>query len=313
MKAVRFHEYGGPGVLRVEEVTVPSPREGQVLVRVAATSFNGVEGNIRAGRMQGPMPLRLPHTPGLDVAGTVDGLGEGVDGLQVGDQVIGFLPFVDDGAAAEYVVVAAAGLAPAPSGIPLTDAAALPLVGLTAWQALFEHAGLQEGQRILINGASGAVGAYAVQLAEAAGAHVIATASADTKERVHARGADEVLGYTGVDVGAWVASRSTCCSTWPRSTRTVRHVGGRVRDGGVVVNTTVWMPAPSDEDRGVRGVNLYVRSDATELAELSARVDRGELIVDVAERVPMSDLVSIHTRAAAGTLTGKVVVLPSIA
>ena len=87
----------------------------------------------------------------------------------------------------------------------------------------------------------------------------------------------------------------------------------RVRDGGVVVNTTVWMPAPSDEDRGVRGIDLYVRSDATELAELSARVDRGELVVDVAERVPMTDLVSVHTRAAAGALTGKVVVLPSFA
>src|SRR4051812_37080370 len=119
MKAVRFHEYGEPRVLRLEEVTVPSPREGQVLVRVAATSFNGVDGNIRAGRMQGPMPLELPHTPGLDVAGTVQALGGGVDGLQVGDPVIGFLPFVDDGAAAEYVVAAAAGLAPAPSSIPL--------------------------------------------------------------------------------------------------------------------------------------------------------------------------------------------------
>jgi NADPH:quinone reductase-like Zn-dependent oxidoreductase len=314
MKAVRFHEYGGPGVLRVEEVTVPSPREGQVLVRVAATSFNGVEGNIRAGRMQGPMPLRLPHTPGLDVAGTVEGLGEGVDGLQVGDPVIGFLPFVDDGAAAEYVVVAAAGLAPAPSSIPLTDAAALPLVGLTAWQALFEHAGLQAGQRILINGASGAVGGYAVQLAKAAGAHVIATASADTKERVQARGADEVLDYTAVDVSAWVSEPvDVLLNLAPIDPEQFATLAGRVRDGGVVVNTTVWMPAPSDEDRGVRGVDLYVRSDATELAELSARVDRGELIVDVAERVPMADLVSVHTRAAAGTLTGKVVVLPSIA
>ena len=314
MKAVRFHEYGGPEVLRVEEVDVPLPREGQVLVRVAATSFNGVEGNIRAGRMQGPMPLRLPHTPGLDVAGTVEALGEGVDGLQVGDPVIGFLPFVDDGAAAEYVVAAAAGLAPAPSSIPLTDAAALPLVGLTAWQALFEHAGLQAGQRILINGASGAVGGYAVQLAKAAGATVIATASADTKERVQAHGADEVVDYTAVDVSAWVSEPvDVLLNLAPIDPEQFAALAARVRDGGVVVNTTVWMPAPSDEDRGVRGVDLYVRSDATQLGELTARVDRGELIVNVAERVPMVDLVSVHTRAAAGTLTGKVVVLPSIA
>src|SRR5215218_8640941 len=123
MKAMRFQEYGAPDVLRLEEVSVPSPREGQVLVRVAATSFNGVDDNIRAGRMQGPMPLELPHIPGLDVAGTVDALGQGVDGLQVGDPVIGFLPFIDDGATAEYVVADAASLAPAPRSIPLADAA----------------------------------------------------------------------------------------------------------------------------------------------------------------------------------------------
>ena len=314
MKAVRFHEYGEPQVLRLEEVDVPSPREGQVLVRVAATSFNGVDANIRAGRMQVPMPLKLPHTPGLDVAGTVDALGQGVEGLQVGDPVIGFLPFVDNGAAAEYVVAAAASLAPAPSTIPLADAAALPLVGLTAWQALFEHAGLQAGQRILINGASGAVGAYAVQLAKVAGARVIATARADTKDRVQAHGADEVVDYTAGDVSGWVSEPvDVLLNLAPITPEQFTGLAARVRDGGIIVNTTVWMPAPSDEERGVRGIDLYVRSDATELAELTSRVDRGELIVDVAERVPMADLVSVHTRAAAGTLAGKVVVLPSIA
>ena len=313
MKAVRFHEYGEPQVLRLEEVPVPSPREGQVLVRVAATSFNGVDANIRAGRMQGPMPLKLPHIPGLDVAGTVDALGPDVDGLQEGDPVIGFLPFVDDGAAAEYVVAAAAGLAPAPSSIPLADAAALPLVGLTAWQALFEHAGLRAEQRILINGASGAVGGYAVQLAKAAGAHVIATASADTKDRVHAYGADEVLDYTAGDVSAWVCEPvDVLLNLAPIDPEQFTALAARVGDGGIVVNTTVWMAAPSDHARGVRGIDLYVRSDATDLAELSARVERGELIVEVAERVSMADLVSVHTRAAAGTLTGKVVVLPSL-
>src|SRR6478735_3342850 len=105
MKAMRFHEYGDPAVLRLDDVDVPTPGAGQVRVLVAATSFNGVDGNIRAGLMQGPMPLQLPHTPGLDVAGTVDALGAGVDSLLVGQAVIGFLPFVDDGAAAEYVLV----------------------------------------------------------------------------------------------------------------------------------------------------------------------------------------------------------------
>src|SRR3954452_23322696 len=199
MKAVRFHNYGEPDVLRYEDVEDPVPGAGQVRVRVAATTFNGVDANIRAGFMQGPMPLALPHIPGLDVAGTVDALGDGVRELNVGDRVVGFLPFAVDGASAEYVLAPAESLAPAPTSIPLADAAALPLVGLTAWQALFEHAELQAGQRILISGAGGAVGGYAVQLAKAAGAYVIATGSPRSSERVKAAGADEVIDHTSTE------------------------------------------------------------------------------------------------------------------
>jgi NADPH:quinone reductase-like Zn-dependent oxidoreductase len=138
MKAIRFHQYGDTDVLRYEDVAVPDPGAGQVRVRVAGTTFNGVDANIRAGNMQGPMPLTLPHVPGLDLAGTVDALGTEVDGLAVGDRVVGFLPFVVDGASADYVLAPAESLAAAPTSIPLADAAALPLVGLTAWQALFD-------------------------------------------------------------------------------------------------------------------------------------------------------------------------------
>ena len=200
MKAVRFHEYGDPDVLRVEDVDDPVADAGQVRVRVAATTFNGVDGNIRAGLMQGPMPVTLPHVPGLDVAGTVDVLGEGVSDLAVGDRVVGFLPFVVDGASAEYVLAPAESLTAAPTSIELADAAALPLVGLTAWQALFDHADLRSGQRILISGAGGAVGGYAVQLAKAAGAHVIATASPRSSGQVTAAGADQVIDHTTAQV-----------------------------------------------------------------------------------------------------------------
>ncbi|MFC4471779.1 NADP-dependent oxidoreductase, partial [Streptomyces xiangluensis] len=172
MKAVRFHEYGDPSVLSYEDVEQPVPGVGQVLVRVAATSFNGVDGNIRGGFMQGPIPVALPHTPGIDVSGTVEALGEGVADVEIGDRVVGFLPMAGDGAAAEYVVAPAGILTPAPKSVPLPDAAALPLVGLTAWQALFDHAKLAAGQRVLVNGAGGAVGGYAVQLAKNAGAYV---------------------------------------------------------------------------------------------------------------------------------------------
>ncbi|VXC56550.1 NADP-dependent oxidoreductase [Aeromicrobium sp. 9AM] len=311
MKAIRFHEYGEADVLRYEDTDVPAPGPAQVRIRVAGTSFNGVDGNIRAGLMQGPMPLSLPHIPGLDVAGTVDEIGEGVTELKVGDKVVGFLPFGDDGAAAEYVVAAASGLALAPETIPLADAAAFPIVGLTAYQALFDHADLKAGQRILVNGADGAVGGYAVQLAKAAGAYVIATASSHTSDDVRAKGADEVIDHTTTDVvGAVTEPIDVLLNLAPIDPDTFAALAGRVGDGGVVVSTTVWMPAPSDDERGVRGIDLYVNNDRDQLAGLVDRIDSGNLTVDVARRVPLNELPAIHKAAAAGSLHGKIVVVP---
>jgi NADPH:quinone reductase-like Zn-dependent oxidoreductase len=312
MKAVRFHEFGGPEVLRHEDVEQPVPGAGEVLVRVTSTSFNPVEGNIRLGVMQGPIPVELPHTPGLDVAGTVDALGEGVEGLSVGDEVVGFLPMTKPGAAAEYVLAPAAVLTPAPKGIPLADAAALPVVGLTAYQALFDHGQLKAGQRVLVNGAGGPVGGYAVQLAKGAGAHVIATASPRSAEAVRAAGADEVVDHTTTPVVSAVTEQVDLVLNFaPVDPAVLAELVTVVRPGGVVVNTTIWMPAPTDEDRDVRGINLYVRSDAEQLAKLVALVDSGELRVDVAQRVPLAELREIHAQAATGGVRGKVVVLVS--
>lgn len=311
MKAIRFHEYGDPTVLHYEDADLPVPASGQVRIRVAGTSFNGVDGNIRAGLMQGPMPLTLPHIPGLDVAGTVDELGEGVTDLKIGDRVVGFLPFVDDGASAEYVLAAVSGLARAPKSIPLADAAAVPIVGLTAYQALFVHAELEAGQRILINGAGGAVGGYAVQLAKAAGAHVIATASPQSRDQVKAQGADDIIDHTATDVVSAVTEPvDVLLNLAPIDPAAFTALAGLVRDKGVVVSTTVWMPAPGDEDRGVRGIDLYVNSDREQLAGLVERIDNGDITVDVARRVPLNELPAIHASAAAGTLHGKIVIVP---
>ncbi|AQZ67129.1 Zinc-containing alcohol dehydrogenase superfamily [[Actinomadura] parvosata subsp. kistnae] len=310
MKSVRFHEFGGPEVLRYEDVAQPTPGAGQVRIRVAATSFNGVDGNIRAGYMQAPIPVELPHTPGIDVAGTVDALGDGVDDIAVGDQVVGLLPMTEPGAAAEYVLAPAEILTGAPKNVPLADAAALPLVGLTAWQALFDHGKLTAGQRVLINGAGGAVGWYAVQLAKEVGAYVIATASPRSAERVKAAGADEVIDHTTTDVTAAVTEPvDLVLNLAPVAPERLAALVTLVRDGGALVNTTVWMPAPSAEERGVRGIDVFVRSDADQLADLVARVSTGELRVDVAQRVALADLPALHARAGAGELPGKTIVL----
>ena len=306
MKAMRFHAYGDPAVLRYEDVEQPVPGAGQVLIRVAATSFNGVDGNIRAGFMQGPIPVTLPHTPGIDVSGTIAALGEDVAGFQVGDRVVGFLPMAGDGAAAEYVVAPAEILAPAPTSVPLADAAALPAVGLTAWQALFDHAKLAAGQRVLINGAGGAVGGYAVQLAKNAGAYVIATAGPHSSDRAKAAGADEVIDHPTTAVTSSVDVALNLAPIEPAQLGALLEL---IRAGGVLVNTTVWMPAPSDEQRGVRGIDLFVRSDAAQLAHLTTLVDSGQLRIEVAQRFPLAELAAVHAQAAAGALHGKTVII----
>jgi len=310
MKAVRFHEFGDPDVLRYEDVDQPAPGAGEVQIRVAATSFNPVDDGIRGGYLQGPFPVVLPHIPGIDVSGTVDAVGDGVTNVAVGDDVVGFLPMVADGAAAEYVVASAEILAPAPTSIPLPDAAALPMVGLTAWQALFDDAGLTAGQRVLINGAGGAVGGYAVQLAKRTGAHVIATASPRSSDRVESAGADEVIDHTTTKVT--VAEPVDVVLNLARiAPEELAAMVVLVRAGGVVVNTVPTISTPADEERGVRAVGVFVRSDAEQLSRLVGLVDRGELRVDVAQRIALAELPAIHAKAATDALPGKVVVLPS--
>ena len=311
MKAVRFHDFSGPEVLRHEDVETPVPGAGQVRIRVAATSFSGLDATVRAGRLRNGPPVRLPHTPGLDVAGTVDALGAGVDEIGVGDRVVGLLPMTAPGAAAEHVLAPAQLLTGVPSRLALADLAALPLSGLTAWQALYEHGAVSAGQRVLVIGAGGAVGRYAVQLAKETRAHVIATAGPRSAVRVEAAGADEVIDHTLTDLArAVVEPVDLVLNLAPIGAQRLAALVPRIRRGGALVTTTVATPAACDAGRGVRGIDLLVRSDADQLADLVARVCTGELLVDVAERVALADLPALHARTHAGELPpGKVVVL----
>ena len=207
MKAVRYHSYGDSGVLVYEEADRPVAGAGQVVVEVAGAAFNPVDVAIRAGFMQQVFPVAFPHIPNFDVAGVIAEVGEGVSGWSAGDAVLAFLSMAAPGAAAEYVAVSADVLAAAPRTVELADAAALPSSGLTAWQALFEHAGLKAGQNILVNGAGGAVGGYAVQLARQAGATVTATGSARSADRIRSYGADRIIDYTATPLLQAVAGQ----------------------------------------------------------------------------------------------------------
>ena len=221
---------------------------------------------------------------------------------------------VADGAAAEYVVAPAEVLTRAPSGVELPDAAALPMVGLTAWQALVDDAKLTAGQRVLINGAGGAVGGYAVQLAKHAGAHVIAVGSPRSSAALRSAGADEVVDHTTTEVTVAVTEPvDVVLNLASIAPAELGALVGLVRDGGVVVNTVPGTPAPADEARGVRAIDVFVRNDAEQLAHLVALVEAGDLRIDVARRVPLAELAGVHAEADAGTLRGKVVVVPTSA
>ncbi|MFF5343438.1 NADP-dependent oxidoreductase [Streptomyces althioticus] len=298
MKAVRYHSYGGSDVLVYEEADRPVPGVGHVVVRVAGTSYNDADSGLRAGLRQDTLPLAFPHTPGLDLAGVITEVGEEVSDWSVGDAVVALLPTDAPGAAAEHVAAPAAALASAPRTVELADTAALPLVGLTAWQALFEHAGLKHGQNILINGAGSAVGGYAVQLAAQAGATVTATASARSRDRIRSYGADRIVDYTVAPVVQALAGQhfDVVLQLAPAGPEENTQLVDLVVDGGAFVSVTT--PGPQDAGRGVRTVHVFGRSDVAQLAELVSRVDAGDLVIEVAERLPLADLVTVHARAA---------------
>lgn len=310
MKTVHFHTYGGTEVLTLQTVAEPTPGPQEVVVKVAGTSFNPLDAAIRAGFMREFMPVDLPYTPGVDVAGTITALGEEVTGWNTGDAVIAFLPPPANGAAAEYATVPVALLAAAPKATPLADAAALPAVGLTADQALFEQLDLQAGESILINGAGGAVGAYAVQLAKRAGASVTATASPRSMARVQSYEPARIVDYTERPVTEALAGErfDKVLQLVRSSPEETAALAALTADGGIFASATT--PGPADLGRGVRVEEVYVRSDAKRLDELVALVDAGELRIDVAERLPLADLAAVHDRAFKGGLLGKTVLVP---
>ncbi len=309
MKAVRFREVGGPEVLQYGEIEQPRPGAGQVRIRVAASAFNAADNGMRAGFL--PIPIELPHVPGYDVSGTIDALGDDVEGLEVGQPVIGFLPMTADGGAAEYVVAPAEAFVAAPTVIPLADAAALPSVALTAWQALFDDGRLAAGQRVLIVGAGGVVGKYAIALAKRAGAHVIATASPRSADAVRTAGADEIIDRTADAPHEATPGRvDVLLNLAPIEPDEFTTLVSLVRDGGRVVSTTAWMAAPADESRGVDSRIVFVLPNRDRLQQLVELVDAGELTVEVTRRIPLTELPALHAEAAAGRIAGKVIVIP---
>ncbi|MES9605524.1 zinc-binding dehydrogenase [Actinomadura sp. NPDC000929] len=307
MMAARVHAFGGPDVIRHERVPRPSPGPGEVLVRVAAAGFNPSDVGFRAGMMRDIVPLDLPFTLGSEAAGTVVQVGDGVERFAVGDHVVGRLD--EGGAAAEYLTASAARLASAPSGLPLAHAAAIPVAGLTAWQGLFDHARVGPGTRILVNGAGGGVGMFAVQLARRAGARVIATAGPRSSDRVRGYGAEQIIDYTRVPPHeALDRPVDLVFNLVPTAPEAARALCRAVRPGGSLVSITGPVQPPPGSD--VTAAHFVARNDPAQLAELIALVDDGAVRVDVAAARPLAELPAVHRDAEAGRANGRTILVP---
>jgi NADPH:quinone reductase-like Zn-dependent oxidoreductase len=308
MRTVTQHATGGPEVLVVTEVAPPLPGPGEVRVRVGAAGVNPVDAAVRAGAF--PLLGEPPFTVGWDVAGTVDAVGPGVVDLAVGDRVFGVPRFPAAASAyAEQVVAPAGELARTPDGLGDVEAAALPLAGLTAHQALVGIGRVAAGQRVLVPAAGGGVGHLAVQIAAAHGAHVVATASPGKIDLVRSLGAHEVLDRTAAGVLTGLAPVDLALDPFGGAgTPAVLEV---VRPGGTVVALLDPDPAAAAaaDARGVRLHRLLVAPDRAGLQALAALVDAGRLRPHVSAVLPLEEAGAAHRVFDTGA-TGKVVLVP---
>lgn len=311
MRAAQIARYGGPDAVSLTEVDVPAPGPGQVLIEVHASSINPIDVYLREGKRQQRFPLQLPATLGFDVAGVVRQLGPGVEALQVGDRVYGQAAVTagGSGAFAEYATAQAARLARMPAGLGFADAASLPLVGVSALQAVVEYMKVQPGQKVLVHGGGGGIGSVAIQLAKHAGAYVATTATGDDLAFVRRLGADEVIDYRAQRFDALLAGYDAAFDTvggdtWARTFQVLRR-------GGVLVSMT--HPPPSDlpERYGVTLVDENTRMDTASLEALAKLVAQGVVTPHVDRSYPLDRIREAFQdkEGGAGRVRGKIAVV----
>ena len=305
MKAVRIHEYGGPEVLRYEDAPRPEPGPGEVLIRVYAASVNPVDWKVRAGYAKNMLKYKMPFIPGWDVSGVVETVGSGVSRLKVGDEVYSRPDISRDGTYAEYVVVKESEIALKPKSIDHVHASSIPLAALTAWQALFDGAKLSAGQTVLIHGAAGGVGTFAVQFAKMKGARVIATASKRNHDFLRSLGADELIDYNTTKFEDVVHDVDVVLDTITGETADRSY--GVIKKGGVYVSI---LAPPSQEKaaaHGVRTHHTFVQPNVEQLNEIAKLVDSGKLELTIEKVFPLAEARAAQELNAQGHTRGKIV------
>jgi NADPH:quinone reductase-like Zn-dependent oxidoreductase len=305
MKAVRIHAYGGTDVLIHEKAPRPKPGEGELLVRVQATTVNPFDCAVRAGYMSSYFDLTFPVILGTDVAGVVEKVGAGANTFKAGDRVYGRGGVVREGTYAEYAVVPASDVATAPRSLDSVQAAAIPHVTLTAWQALIEMAKLSSGQTVLIHGAAGGVGHVAAQLAKWRGARVIGTASVnfDFLEELKV---DQAIDYANTRFEEVVDKVDVVLDTIGDDTQ--ERSWQLLKPGGMLVST---IQAPSEETakaHNVRQGMVFSTPPIGEtLTEVNALVEAGKLKPHVSLVLPLEETARAHKLVEGRHTRGKIV------
>ena len=312
MKAVRIERYGNEEVMALGEVERPTPADKELLVKVRAAAVNPVDWKIRDGLGE-LFGLKPPLILGCEVAGTVEAVGSrgssrtGVSDFVAGDEVYGYLS-AHSGGYAEYVAAPASEFVRKPKHINFDTAASVPVAALTAWQGIFDHSELASGQRILITGASGAVGSMAVQLAKNKGAYVIGTGSGRNEEFVRKLGADEFIDYkkakfedkvSGVDV----VFDTVGGDTQERAFQTLKR-------GGVLVSTVSPPSAEKSKEFGVTVAMVVMMAKGDQLAKINRLVESGKLKVRVATVLPLTEVKKAHQLSSSGHADGKIILRP---
>jgi len=302
MKAIRIHQYGGPEVLAQVEMQRPTPGPDEVLIKVHAAAVNPIDWKMRAGHVKEIFPLTFPATLGWDVSGTVEEAGGEVTQFKRNDEVYAL---VQGGGYAEYVVAKATVVAKKPRTVDHVHAAAVPVAGLTALQALFEVAQLRSGQKVLIHAAAGGVGNFAVQLAKAKGAYVIGTASSKNQAFLSELGVDQAVDYQKTPFEDAVRDVDVVLDT----------VGGETQErsfkvlkkGGILVSL---VQPPSQElasKHGVRALFYGGHASSSDLAEIAKLVDNGQVKPVVETVLPLADARRAHELSETGHARGKIV------
>lgn len=302
MKAVRMGAFGGPDVLRLEELPIPDPGEAEILAKVQAASVNPIDYKIRAGKVPFITAQNLPYALGWDISGIVAACGPGSGALKEGDAIYAM---IGQGGYAEYAIVKTSQGARKPASIDYVGAAAVPLAGLTAWQGLFRYGQLKAGQRVLIHGGAGGVGHFAIQFAKAKGAHVITTAASGDLDFVRSLGADEAIDYQKQRFDAVVHGVDLVYDLIGGETQ--ERSFAVLKKGGMLVSTV----AEPDQEKArkfeVRGVRYAAEANAAELDAIARLIDAGKVKPKVSKVFPLAEAARAQTFLAEQHPQGKIV------